>query len=135
VLVKEVCVTFPEEQWFVAEGRQRRVGPAKVRVVSTRSYIGTSGWHYDHWKGPFYPSDVPEKDFLGYYAGRFGTAEINNSFYRLPERENPPSVAEIFKKMADLLEIESESRYKIKAYRDAAGTVGGRSRTATLARG
>jgi uncharacterized protein YecE (DUF72 family) len=87
VLVKEVCVTFPEEQWFVAEGRQRRVGPAKVRVVSTRSYIGTSGWHYDHWKGPFYPSGVPEKDFLGYYAGRFGTAEINNSFYRLPERE------------------------------------------------
>ena len=80
-------MTFPEEQCFVAEGRQRRVGPAKVLVVSTRSYIGTSGWHYDHWKGPFYPSGLPEKDFLGYYAGRFGTAEINNSFYRLPERK------------------------------------------------
>jgi DNA polymerase (family 10) len=46
-----------------------------------------------------------------------------------------PDVAQIFKKLADLLEIESESRYKIKAYRDAARTVGGRSRTATLARG
>ena len=46
-----------------------------------------------------------------------------------------PEVAEILKKLADLLEIESESRYKIKAYRDAARTVGGHSRTATSARG
>jgi DNA polymerase (family 10) len=46
-----------------------------------------------------------------------------------------PDVAQIFKKMADLLEIESESRYKFEAYRDAARTVGGHSRTATLARG
>ena len=59
----------------------------KVRVVSARTYIGTSGWHYDHWKGPFYPSGLPEKAFLKYYAGIFGTAEVNNSFYRLPERE------------------------------------------------
>jgi DNA polymerase (family 10) len=46
-----------------------------------------------------------------------------------------PEVAEIFKKLADLLEIEGESRYKIKAYRDAARTVGGHSRTAASARG
>lgn len=46
-----------------------------------------------------------------------------------------PDMAQIFKKMADLLEIESESRYKFEAYRDAARTVGGHSRTATLARG
>ena len=51
------------------------------------TYIGTSGWHYEQWKGPFYPSALPEKDFLEHYAGSFGTAEINNSFYRLPERE------------------------------------------------
>ena len=68
--------------WSSEKGRS-----GESKAVSTRSYIGTSGWHYDHWKGPFYPSGVPEKDFLGYYAGRFGTAEINNSFYRLPERE------------------------------------------------
>jgi DNA polymerase (family 10) len=46
-----------------------------------------------------------------------------------------PDVAEIFKKVADLLEIEGESRSKIKAYRDAARTVGEHSRTATSARG
>jgi DNA polymerase/3'-5' exonuclease PolX len=46
-----------------------------------------------------------------------------------------PDGAQIFKKVADLLEIESESRYKFEAYRDAARTVGGHSRTATSAQG
>jgi uncharacterized protein YecE (DUF72 family) len=46
--------------------------------------IGTSGWHYAHWKGPFYPTDLPAPEFLDYYASRFGTAEINTSFYHLP---------------------------------------------------
>jgi uncharacterized protein YecE (DUF72 family) len=46
--------------------------------------IGTSGWHYKAWHGPFYPSDVRIKDFLSYYVEQFDTAEINNSFYRLP---------------------------------------------------
>jgi uncharacterized protein YecE (DUF72 family) len=55
--------------------------------MSAGTHIGTSGWHYDHWEGPFYPSGLPDEDFLEYYAGCFGTAEINNSFYRLPEKE------------------------------------------------
>jgi len=46
--------------------------------------IGTSGWHYKHWKGPFYPSDLPASKMLAWYAERFDTVEINNSFYRLP---------------------------------------------------
>ena len=48
-------------------------------------HIGTSGWHYKHWKGPFYPEDLSEKDCLDYYAEHFHTVEINNSFYRLPQ--------------------------------------------------
>jgi len=52
-----------------------------------KSWIGTSGWHYDHWKGPFYPGDIRPGEMLGYYARRFGTVEINNSFYRLPSPE------------------------------------------------
>jgi uncharacterized protein YecE (DUF72 family) len=47
-------------------------------------YVGTSGWHYPHWQGPFYPENLPGKDWLAYYAGRLSTVEINNSFYRLP---------------------------------------------------
>jgi len=55
--------------------------------VADRIHIGTSGWHYEHWKGPFYPEDMSTDDFLGYYADRFQTVEINNTFYQLPERE------------------------------------------------
>jgi uncharacterized protein YecE (DUF72 family) len=47
-------------------------------------HIGTSGWHYGHWRGPFYPDDLGAPQFLSYYAARFATVEINNSFYQLP---------------------------------------------------
>jgi uncharacterized protein YecE (DUF72 family) len=46
--------------------------------------IGCSGWSYKDWKGPFYPADLKDADRLAWYATRFDTAEINNSFYRLP---------------------------------------------------
>jgi uncharacterized protein YecE (DUF72 family) len=46
--------------------------------------IGTAGWHYRHWRGPFYPADLSAKDMLRWYLERFDTVEINNSFYRLP---------------------------------------------------
>jgi uncharacterized protein YecE (DUF72 family) len=49
-------------------------------------HIGTSGWVYAHWKGLFYPSGVPQRSWLEYYAARFDAAEINASFYRLPTR-------------------------------------------------
>ncbi len=49
-------------------------------------YIGTSGWHYPHWQGPFYPPDLAPADWLEYYARHFATVEINSSFYRLPSR-------------------------------------------------
>ena len=47
-------------------------------------HVGTSGWHYEHWRGPFYPDDLRPHRFLAYYADRFATVEINTSFYRLP---------------------------------------------------
>jgi uncharacterized protein YecE (DUF72 family) len=50
-------------------------------------HIGTSGWHYDHWKGPFYPANLPKSKMLAYYARHFKAVEINNSFYRLPGRK------------------------------------------------
>ena len=47
--------------------------------------IGTSGWDYPHWKGVFYPTDMPRRRWFEYYAARFSTVEINYSFYRLPD--------------------------------------------------
>jgi uncharacterized protein YecE (DUF72 family) len=46
--------------------------------------IGTSGYDYPEWKGPFYPSDLDRADFLGFYSGRFSTVELNFSYYRMP---------------------------------------------------
>jgi uncharacterized protein YecE (DUF72 family) len=48
--------------------------------------IGTSGWHYEHWKGSFYPRKISSKNFLDYYVTTFPTVEINRTFYSLPER-------------------------------------------------
>ena len=42
-------------------------------------HIGTSGWHYTHWRGPFYPDDLGADRFLAYYAARFPTVEINRA--------------------------------------------------------
>lgn len=47
--------------------------------------VGTSGWHYAHWRGPFYPASLPATRWLSHYAQFFACVEINNSFYRLPD--------------------------------------------------
>jgi uncharacterized protein YecE (DUF72 family) len=64
----------------------------------TDYYIGTSGWHYDHWRDRFYPEKLAKAKWLEFYAGHFNTVEVNNSFYRLPSeaafnnwRESSPS--------------------------------------------
>ena len=48
--------------------------------------IGTSGWSYDEWVGPFYPKSLTNKDFLLYYSKVFYTNEINTTFYNIPSR-------------------------------------------------
>jgi len=51
---------------------------------SLRIRIGTSGWNYPEWKGSFYPTDMKPAGMLAYYAARFTTVEVNNTFYRMP---------------------------------------------------
>jgi uncharacterized protein YecE (DUF72 family) len=46
--------------------------------------IGTSGYHYKHWVGPFYPPKTPAAGMLEYYLQYFDTLELNNTFYKLP---------------------------------------------------
>ena len=50
--------------------------------------IGTSGFDYPHWRGPFYPSKLPVRDRLGFYAQHFGAVELNVTFYRMPAAES-----------------------------------------------
>ena len=49
-------------------------------------WVGTSGWQYRSWRGPFYPPGLPQPEWLEFFAERFATVEVNNAFYRLPER-------------------------------------------------
>jgi len=51
-----------------------------------RVAVGTSGFSYAEWKGPFYPADLAASGMLAYYAERLPAVEINNTFYRLPRR-------------------------------------------------
>jgi uncharacterized protein YecE (DUF72 family) len=50
-----------------------------------RLVVGTSGYSYKEWKGTFYPNDLPAAKMLSFYAGHFGSVEINNTFYRMPD--------------------------------------------------
>ena len=52
--------------------------------MTLRYYIGTSGWHYDHWRDRFYPKELTKAKWLEFYTHHFTTVELNNSFYRLP---------------------------------------------------
>jgi uncharacterized protein YecE (DUF72 family) len=52
-----------------------------------RILIGTSGWSYKSWRGPFYPAKLPARRHLEFYAERFPTAELNGVFYRTPKED------------------------------------------------
>ena len=71
-------------------------------------HVGTSGYSYKEWKGPFYPEDLSNKDMLSYYGERLGTVEINNTFYRLPKTSVLESWAE---------QVPASFRFSIKASR------------------
>ena len=49
--------------------------------------IGTMGWSYDFWKDNFYPKNLASSEFLSYYAKRFGTVEVDSTFYRIPRTQ------------------------------------------------
>ncbi|MFO7853442.1 MAG: DUF72 domain-containing protein [Bacteroidota bacterium] len=50
-------------------------------------FIGCSGFHYSDWKGKFYPEDISKDRWLEYYSQHFNSVEINNTFYKIPEKE------------------------------------------------
>ena len=65
-------------------GSKIRSGDDTVRA---RCFVGTSGWDYEHWSGGvFYPAGMKRSDWFGHYCRHFRSVEINNSFYRLPEK-------------------------------------------------
>ncbi len=55
-------------------------------MKGARAYIGTSGWNYRDWRTRFYPEGLRQADWLRHYAEHFQSVEVNNSFYRVPDR-------------------------------------------------
>lgn len=49
--------------------------------------MGTSGWQYRHWRRVLYPENLPQRHWLPYFAERFPTVEVNNTFYHLPKED------------------------------------------------
>jgi uncharacterized protein YecE (DUF72 family) len=50
-------------------------------------FLGCSGFYYNHWKGKFYPQNLPKTKWLSYYLGFFNSLELNNTFYRFPSQK------------------------------------------------
>ena len=53
-------------------------------MTAGRFFVGTSGFAYKEWIGPFYPPGTKSAAMLGYYAGRFNSVEVNYTFRRSP---------------------------------------------------
>jgi uncharacterized protein YecE (DUF72 family) len=60
---------------------------AKGPETLARLSVGTSGWSYPSWRPGFYPAGMDPSEFLGFYAARFATVELNTTGYRLPSEE------------------------------------------------
>lgn len=69
-------------------------------------YVGTSGYSYKEWKGSFYPEKIPAAEMLSYYASRLPAVELNNTFYRLPQR----SMVESWR-----TQVPDDFRFSVKA--------------------
>ena len=69
--------------------------------------IGTSGYSYTEWVGPFYPEGTPQGEYLSYYAQHFNTVELNFSYYRMPEATQ----------LAMMHQSAPTLRFSIKAHR------------------
>ena len=70
-------------------------------------HIGTSGWHYKHWVGTFYPAGTKDSEQLAYYIKFFKTVELNSPFYHLPP---PKTFARLEKVCAARLHFRRESQ-------------------------
>src|SRR5450759_2641612 len=70
----------------VRPGSTRYAGGRAGKAATVTVIVGTSGWQYRDWRGRFYPPRLPQRLWLEHYAAHFDTVEVNNAFYRLPER-------------------------------------------------
>ena len=74
-----------------------------------RLYVGTSGWSYPSWRPGFYPAGVKPAEFLGHYADRLPSVELNSTGYRIPAENQ-------FSRWADQTPAAFRFAVKMQAY-------------------
>ncbi|GAA0806756.1 DUF72 domain-containing protein [Spirilliplanes yamanashiensis] len=97
-------------------------------------HLGTSGWQYRDWRGRLYPEKLPQRLWLEHYVTAFDTVEVNNAFYRLPERatfaawreRTPPGFVVAVKMSRYLTHIKRlrEPDEPVRRFLDRAGALG-----------
>lgn len=76
------------------------------KLVQQQIYIGTSGYSYDDWIGPFYPSKIKKPQMLEYYQRFFPCVELNFSYYSMPSART----------LFQIREKAPETKFSIKAH-------------------
>jgi uncharacterized protein YecE (DUF72 family) len=71
--------------------------------------VGTSGFSYPEWRGPFYPEKLPQQQMLEFYAKHFPAVEINSTYYHIPPARNMAAMAK---------RAEGRLEFAVKAHQD-----------------
>jgi uncharacterized protein YecE (DUF72 family) len=71
--------------------------------------VGTSGFSYPEWKGPFYPEKLSQQRMLEFYAQHFSAVEINSTYYHIPPARNMAAMAK---------RAEGRVEFAVKAHQD-----------------
>src|SRR5215471_101040 len=98
-------------------------------------WVGTSGYSYAEWKGSFYPEKMPQKKMFEFYAARFRTVEINNTFYKMPDEKllegwrdtSPPGFVFALKapqRITHMLRLKPEAADTLKVFLERAAILG-----------
>jgi len=72
-------------------------------------YVGTSGWSYPSWRPDFYPAGTKPNEFLGHYAERLPSVELNSTGYRIPAEDQ-------FRRWAEQTPAAFRFAVKMQAY-------------------
>jgi uncharacterized protein YecE (DUF72 family) len=80
-----------------------------TRASVPRLYVGTSGWSYPSWRPEFYPAGAKPGEFLGHYAERLPSVELNSTGYRIPAEDQ-------FRRWAELTPATFRFAVKMQAY-------------------
>ncbi len=107
----------------------RRVGPAPPSAgEKPKIVLGTSGWSFKDWVGPFYPTGTDRAQMLDFYAREFLSVEVNSTYYRIPhprtfeaiQKKTPPGFEFVVKTHHDMTHMQSRDP---QLYRDFARSI------------